>query len=108
MDVAQFIAYAIAAVGFVSGLVGYYGKSRGDSIIRYQAKDVVALKSLNETLEKEKTALIAERDGYKRENDTLKGLAQGSPQLIKLTTEISKLTTQVAKIAKDNAKGRGK
>jgi len=104
MNAITIIGFILAGVGGLAGFIGYYGKARGDSIIAYQAKDITALKSLNDTLESEKATLIAERDSYKRERDVLAELAQGSPQLVKLTQQVANLARAVKKIANKDSK----
>lgn len=100
MATTQFIAYGLALVGFVAGLIGYFGKARGDSIIDYQAKDITALKSFNETLEKELAAVKAERDSLSQTNKTLSRMATGSPELIKLTEAVTNQTAEMRKLTK--------
>lgn len=97
MDLLSLAGYAFGLIGFAGGAVGYFAKGRGDSIISYQATE---LKLRDETIarqDKEITALTTERDSLKNENSRLVGLAQGSPQLVKLTNEIRKLVSEIRK-----------
>lgn len=91
MDVISLFTTLFGIVGFAGGAVGYFAKGRGDSIIAYQEKQIKLLQDDNARLEKSVVSLEAERDGLNRENKTLQRLAQGSPQLAKLTSEIKGL-----------------
>ena len=92
MDVISLFTTAIGVAGFAGGVVGYFAKSRGDSIIQYQAKELELRDESIARLEKEKTALITERDSLKAENARLVRLAQGSPKLATLIKEVRALT----------------
>lgn len=96
-DALGLFAVAIGLVGVAAGAVGYFAKGRGDSIIEYLTKENSVVKDANAGLEKTLAARTAERDSLQRENDTLKSLAQGSPELVKLTSEIKRLVAAVSK-----------
>lgn len=97
MDVLPILTTIFGIVGAAGGAVGYFAKGRGDSIIAYQAKEIELLKNDSARLEKSNTALTTERDSLLRENETLKGLAQGSPQLSSLTQQIKELVNYLKK-----------
>ena len=97
MDVLPILATIFGIVGAAGGAVGYFAKGRGDSIIAYQAKEIELLKSDNFRLENSNTALTTERDSLLRENETLKGLAQGSPQLKDFGKQLKELIKYLKK-----------
>jgi len=104
MEWLPILGFAFGIIGFAGGAVGYFAKGRGDSIISYQATE---LKLRDETIVRQKTeiaSLTTERDSLKNENVRLVGLAQGSPQLIKLTNEISRLVKEWRKDREDRKK----
>lgn len=91
MEILSLFAIAFGIIGFAGGAVGYFAKGRGDSIIQYQSKQNELLKDDNGRLEKALAAETAKRESAEAENARLVSLAQGSPQLIKLTNEIKNL-----------------
>lgn len=97
MDVVTIFTTGIGVAGLVGGAVGYFAKGRGDSIIQYQATELKLRDETNKRIEKENTALITERDALLRERETLTKLAQGSPQLEKLTKQIGLLIKELSK-----------
>ena len=101
MDAISIFATLLGVVGLAGGAVGYYGKSRGDTIIKYQAEEITLRDGRVTYLEKELEATVRERDSLKEQNVTLTSLAQGSPQLTALTqqiTELIKVVTQKNKL----------
>lgn len=103
MDALQILALIsgiLGIVGLTGGAVGYFAKGRGDSIIAYQTKENELLKADVARLEKSLAATTAERDSLLNTNETLKGLAQGTPQLTSLTNEIRGLVKYLKKIEK--------
>lgn len=97
MDILAIIGFIVGIIGFAGGGAGYFKSQRGESIIRLQATEIDTLNGKTARLEKEAAAITAERDRYAEENITLKELAQGSPQLIKLTSAIEKNTSVLQK-----------
>lgn len=100
MDVLSIFATAFGLLGFAGGAVGYFAKGRGDAVIDYQAKQLELYKDDNSRLEKALTSATTERDSLLRERQTLKELAQGSPQLEKLTRAIDNQTRILSKAFK--------
>jgi hypothetical protein len=92
------LGYIFGGVGVAASFVGYFGKRRGDEIIKYQAKDNAALKAYNATLEGDNSRLVAERDNWKQQADTFRSNSQGSPELIKLTVAVTNQTEQMTKL----------
>lgn len=95
MEILPLFAVAFGIIGFAGGAVGYFAKGRGDSIIQYQSKQNELLKDDNARLEKALTAATTKSEALEAENARLIGLAQGSPQLIKLTNEIKNLVKEI-------------
>lgn len=91
MDVITLFTTIVGVTGLIGGAVGYFAKGRGDSIIAYQAKELELRDSTIARLEKDNAALTATNAAQKEQIEVLTGLAQGSPQLVKLTDEIKKL-----------------
>jgi hypothetical protein len=91
-DFGTLLTVSVTVIGLTGGAVGYFGKSRGDSIIKYQIA----------RLEKDNSALHAENNLLKDQNAKLSDLAQGNPQLKALTAAVETLTTVI------NAKLGGK
>lgn len=93
-------------ISLAGGAAGYFKASRGDSIIKYQAVEIDALRRKIGDLEKEKLELEAEKKALEAtcatKDDTitelqknikyLQKLGQGSPQLKKLTAAIENQT----------------
>lgn len=97
MDILAIAGTVFGIVGIAGGATGYFKSSRGDKIITYQAREIELRDGSIARLEKDNAALGAERDRLKEENATLKQLAQGSPQLVKLTSEIKSLVQYLKK-----------
>ena len=97
MDSLQIITTAFGLIGFAGGAVGYFAKGRGDSIIAYQEKQNLLLKDDIARLEKTIASATAENNLLKSQNETLTKLAQGSPQLEKLTKQIKDLVLYLKK-----------
>ena len=98
------ILSGITLISTLGGAAGYFGKSRGDSIIKYQANEIQLRDATISRLNKEATAKdeqIKAKDQQiaeiKDHNKYLQKLAQGSPQLVKLTKEIKRLADIVSK-----------
>lgn len=91
MDVLSVLAVLFGLAGGAGGAVGYYAKGRAEAVIALSAKENDLLKDANARLEKENAAAIAEGNRLKEENATLTKLAQGSPKIAALTTEIREL-----------------
>ncbi len=107
MEILTIIGFAVGIIGLAGGGAGYFKSQRGESIIRLQATEIDTLTGIKSRLETEKAAVVAERDRYAEENVTLKELAQGSPQLIKLTAAIEKNSTILQKWITGGARARG-
>lgn len=93
MDVITVFTTIVGVAGLIGGAIGYFAKGRGDSIIAYQAKELELRDGTIARLEKDNAALTATNTAQKEQIEVLTGLAQGSPQLVKLTDEIKKLIT---------------
>lgn len=91
MDVLTIAGSVLGFVGLAGGAVGYFAKAKGDSIIAYQAREIELRDGTIARMEKDNAALTAKCDSQAEQIQTLKGLAQGSPQLVKLTNEIKGL-----------------
>lgn len=100
MDAINLLPIGVAIVSALGGAVGYYGKARGDSIIKYQANEISLRDGTIARQAQELAAVTAERDALKRQNADLVGLAQGSPELSKVADQIKVLAQEVAKVAK--------
>ncbi len=94
-DALSILATAIGIIGLAGGAVGYFAKSRGDSIIKYQADEIELRDGTIARLKEELAATQRERDTLKEQNTTLAGLAQGSPQLTELAKQIKRLVEVV-------------
>lgn len=98
MDALSISATIFGVVAIAGGAAGYFKASRGDSIIRYQATEIGLRDGKIANFEKDmatvtqsclaKDETIAE---FRKHNQYLQKLGQGSPQLKKLTTVIEKL-----------------
>lgn len=95
LQVLSITAGAIGIIGVVGGIVGYFAKSRGDSIIEYQAREITLRDGTIARLEKDNAALTAKSNSQAEQIETLKGLAQGSPELRKVSQELARLTTAI-------------
>jgi hypothetical protein len=100
LNVLELLTIAGGAIGVAAGLVGYYGKARGDSIIKYQATELSLRDGTISRQREDLAAVTAERDALKRQNVDLVGLAQGSPELAKVAEQIKELAIQVSRVAK--------
>lgn len=93
-------------VSLAGGIAGYFKASRGDSIIKYQAIEIDALRRKIGDQDKEKLEIEAEKKTLEtacatkdetitelqKHNKYLQKLGQGSPQLKKLTIAIENQT----------------
>ncbi len=87
MDVLQIIAYITGVAGFVAGLLGYYGKARGDSIIEYQSKTIASQKDYISTLESDKRVLEVDRDRWKLRAEEVSNIPAKVVELVKIALE---------------------
>lgn len=94
----------LGLVGLAGGVVGYFAKSRGDSIIEYQAREISLRDGTIARLEKDNAALLAKSNSQAEQIATLTGLAQGSPELVKLAGEIKSLTSAFTEFVKKQSK----
>lgn len=90
-DLSSPILIIFGLAGLVGGSVGYFAKGRSDAIVKGQAQLISVRDAEISDKDKQIAALTAERDSLKHQNETLTGLAQGSPQLASLTKEIKNL-----------------
>lgn len=91
MDVISIFSIIVGVAGSIGGAVGYFAKGRGDSIIAYQAKEIELRDGTIARLEKDNAAFAARDTAQKEQITVLTGLAQGSPELVKLAEEIKRL-----------------
>lgn len=106
-DVSTAIAAGITIVGALGGSIGYFAKARGDSIIKYQAIEITNRDQTIARIEKDNAALLSENNLLHEQNKKLSDLAQGSPQLKKLTDAIATLTRTVdTTVSKKTRKAR--
>lgn len=97
MDGWHIFTIIFGAAGMAGGATGFFAKSRGDTIIELQGKEIAYWKDRATELEKVNTAVATERDSLKKENTRLWSKAQGSDQLAKLTAQIAELVRQIKK-----------
>lgn len=95
MNVLYLFSIAVGVVGGLGGVVGYFAKGRGDSIIAYQSNELSLRDGTIARQKEELAAVTAERDTLKRQNTDLIGLVQGSPELVKLTEQIKVLAQKI-------------
>lgn len=105
-SIIEILAYAVGIIGASGGVVGYFGKSRGDSIIKYQANEIQLRDGTIARLEKEATSVLTENKLLKEQNSKLWDKAQGSPQLKTLTKAVEALTTTINKTLKKDGNER--
>lgn len=102
------LAGAFGLIGIVGGLVGFFAKGRSDAIIKAQAELIDVRDKQISDLKESNAAFASENKVLAQQNETLTGLAQGSPQLIALTKEIkdlpAALTRTIMKAMKENQK----
>ncbi len=91
MDLTKVLSLLFGAIGLLGGVAVFFGGARKDSIIAVLTKENITLKDYTSTLENSTARLTAERDGYQRQYEDVKELAQGSPQLKVLTSEFRRL-----------------
>jgi hypothetical protein len=98
MDHLSFIIpAAIAVIGGFAGITGFYGKSRGDTVISLLKDEIDHYIRENAVLKEENAALQSSDKAKSEQIVTLTKLAQGSPQLEALTVEIRNLVKIVRK-----------
>lgn len=78
--------------------MGYLKASRGDTIIKYQTVEIELRDRKIAVLEKDNASVTAERERLLQENAYLKDLAQGSPELRKLTAAIENQTRVIGRM----------
>lgn len=96
MNVAQVFTTAIGVIALFGGAAAYFGKSRGDSIIQYQADELEINKTTIARLQAENLALHTQVETLQAQIVTLTSIAQGSPQIANLKKEIRRLVKEVA------------
>lgn len=111
MDITKILSILFGTVGVFGGIAIFFNGARKDSILAVLTKENTSLKDYNATLESSAARLTAERDGYKRQYEDARDLAQGSPQLKVLvksvdnqTKTISNQTKVIAEYLKENVK----
>lgn len=111
MDITKVLSLFFGAIGILGGVAVFFNGARKDSIIAVLTKENSSLKDYNVTLESTASRITAERDGYQRQYEDARDLAQGSPQLKVLTKlvnnhtkTIANQTNVIAEFIKENAK----
>lgn len=92
MNVFQLLTVLLGIAGMAGGAAGYFAKSRGDTIISLQGKEIEYWKDKATQLEKDFAAVQAERNSVKQLNVSLMDEARGNPQLAKLSKEVKILS----------------
>lgn len=95
MNFGTLLATGISIIALTGGAVAYFGQSRGNSIIKYQANEITLRDGSIARLEKDVAALTSENRVLKDQNTKLGELAQGNPQLKTLTKAVEALTQVV-------------
>lgn len=101
LDAGTILAAGIGIIGAVGGVTAFFGKSRGDSIIKYQTTEIQLRDGTIARLREDNAALRSENDLLKKHVDTLKGLVQGAPQLAKLTNTVDTLASAIVELRKE-------
>jgi len=104
MNAISLLATILGIIAIGGGVTAYFGKSRGDSIIRYQAEEMELKQGTIARLKEENAALASENTSLKTQMERMERLVQGSPQLIKMTSEIKNLVQEVAKLTRRTVK----
>jgi hypothetical protein len=111
MDITKVLSILFGTIGIFGGITIFFNAARKDSIIAVLTKENTSLKDYNVTLENSATRLTAERDGYKRQYEDARDLAQGSPQLKVMARALqeqaaatAKQTRVIAEYLKENTK----
>lgn len=104
MDITKILSILFGTVGVLGGTAVFFNGARKDSIIAVLTKENSTLKDYSLTLENTTARLTAERDGYQRQYEDVKELAQGSPQLKVLIKKFDEQTAVIAQYLKENAK----
>lgn len=94
-NAANAVLAGIAIISAIGGSIGYFAKSRGDQIIKYQAIEITNRDQTIARLEKDISGLQSENRLLHDQNKKLGDLAQGNPQLKRLTQAITTLTRAV-------------
>lgn len=94
-DTLHIILTIFGIAGFAGGAVGYFAKGRADAVIALSAKENALLKDDNARLEKALAESTARGAQLEAENRRVWDKAQGSAQLIKLTTSIENLVAYI-------------
>lgn len=96
------IATIFGIIALAGGAAGYFKASRGDSIIKYQEKEIQLRDAKIATFEKDVTKLTADGIGkddtikkLEEHNKYLQKMGQGSPQLKRLADTQAKLITSI-------------
>jgi hypothetical protein len=94
MNALQILSIFILVIGLAGAGAGYFWKSRGDTVIQLQGKEIEYWKGQASIEKSEREKTDVENATLKEQNKKLAELAQGSPQLINLTKAIRSLVTQ--------------
>lgn len=102
MDNVLSLALTIFGIaGFAGGAVGYFAKGKAEAVIELSAKENSLLKNDNTRLEKALAEATAKNTQLDAENKRVWDKAQGSDQLISLTSAVKDLVEYI-KGSKDN------
>lgn len=92
------ILSVVGIIGALGGVWSFFKSNIGRNIIELQKTEIDTLNGKVTRLETDLATVNAERDGLREQVTTLKDLAQGSPQLLKIATEIRANTNSVNKL----------
>lgn len=107
MNILSILASVFGFIALAGGAAGYFKASRGDSIIKYQEKEIELRNEKIAQYEKDIVTYKSEsatKDGtieeLKKHNEYLQKMGQGSPQLAKLTKAIENQTILINEFIK--------
>lgn len=106
MDLLAIAGGIFAIVGIIGGSAGYFKSKRGDAIIAYQARELELRDGTIARLEKDYLAISTKSDSQAEQIQTLKELAQGSPQLKLLTAAQNKTNKLLRELLKERPGGK--
>lgn len=104
MDITKVLSVLFGTIGVLGGVTVFFNGARKDSIIAVLTKENSTLKDYSLTLENTNSRITAERDGYQRQYEDVKELAQGSPQLKVMIQAVNNQTRVIEKYLKENTK----
>lgn len=106
MDLWQIFGYIIGVIGSVGGAVFYLRYTATKANIEGKNETIKTQNDQIDAYKDEVTRITIDREGYKKQAEALRDIAQQTPQIVELTKAITKLTGSINKQHTENIRER--